>query len=111
PTLSVVVLLSTVTSSGARALPTRRSSDLRAHARPAQCHVLADDLIDTGSFSYCCDVVTSNEPGHEESLRRVPRPFGIACGPAERSEEHTSELQSRFDLGSRLRLDKTKATS
>src|SRR5699024_4674144 len=63
----------------------------RAHARSAQGHVLADDLIDAGSFSYCCDVVTSNEPGHEESLGRVPRPFGIACGPAESHRPRSRE--------------------
>src|SRR5207249_7857035 len=40
--------------------------------------------------------------------RSAPRP---ACGPSDRerrSEEHTSELQSRFDLVCRLLLEKKK---
>src|SRR6185503_21100587 len=35
----------------------------------------------------------------------VPRPY---CRPAERSEEHTSELQSRLHLVGRLVLEKKK---
>src|SRR5207249_6165940 len=34
----------------------------------------------------------------------------IAAGPSERSEEHTSELQSRFDLVCRLLLEKKNTT-
>src|SRR5437868_10592676 len=33
-----------------------------------------------------------------------------SCGKATRSEEHTSELQSRFDLVCRLLLEKKKKT-
>src|SRR2546428_10110278 len=33
---------------------------------------------------------------------------GLACGRLERSEEHTSELQSRSDLVCRLLLEKKK---
>src|SRR5437868_12504104 len=36
------------------------------------------------------------------------RDVGPAAGPASRSEEHTSELQSRFDLVCRLLLEKKK---
>src|SRR6266403_2958976 len=36
------------------------------------------------------------------------RAFRIGCGPASRSEEHTSELQSRRDLVCRLLLEKKK---
>src|SRR5438067_6878424 len=35
-------------------------------------------------------------------------PFGLALVSVLRSEEHTSELQSRFDLVCRLLLDKKK---
>src|SRR5207249_8280409 len=38
--------------------------------------------------------------------RRYHRPLGAM--PGERSEEHTSELQSRFDLVCRLLLEKKK---
>src|SRR5699024_12565454 len=34
----------------------------------------------------------------------------ILCGGAHRSEEHTSELQSRFDIVCRLLLDNTRDT-
>src|SRR5699024_12526260 len=37
-----------------------------------------------------------------------PDPSGISDGPGQRSEEHTSELQSRFDLVCRLLLEKKK---
>src|SRR5437868_9478248 len=42
-----------------------------------------------------------------------PAPRCPACHPAatSRSEEHTSELQSRFDLVCRLLLEKKKKTS
>src|SRR5207249_6686563 len=41
----------------------------------------------------------------------TPSPFRVAAGvmhPLTRSEEHTSELQSRFDLVCRLLLEKKK---
>src|SRR5438067_9144242 len=41
-------------------------------------------------------------------LRLAPRQSPIAAGCASRSEEHTSELQSRFDLVCRLLLEKKK---
>src|SRR5437868_7978981 len=40
------------------------------------------------------------------SRRRASRPASARCGS--RSEEHTSELQSRFDLVCRLLLEKKK---
>src|SRR2546428_8707820 len=41
-----------------------------------------------------------------ESVPSQPRPFAGAMGrPSERSEEHTSELQSRSDLVCRLLLE------
>src|SRR6266513_5642930 len=40
-------------------------------------------------------------------FRRTPKRLRPACTP-ERSEEHTSELQSRFDLVCRLLLEKKK---
>src|SRR5207249_10291146 len=72
--------------------PTRRSSDLPAlHARlchPARLRSRLDRRADRA--------------GHE--LRGGP-------GHPQRSEEHTSELQSRFDLVCRLLLEKKKKTS
>src|SRR5438067_7391064 len=47
------------------------------------------------------DVITASDAG----VRSAPaRP----CKPRKRSEEHTSELQSRFDLVCRLLLEKKK---
>src|SRR2546428_3308013 len=40
--------------------------------------------------------------------RRGSRTIGCIYGPFERSEEHTSELQSRSDLVCRLLLEKKK---
>src|SRR5699024_12225328 len=83
--------------------PTRRSSDLR-----------------DGSYS---SVLSWTNSGHKPTLRTAPTPPGLgspvraheACqtsGRAHRaqlrSEEHTSELQSRFDLVCRLLLEKKK---
>src|SRR5438067_10222074 len=46
---------------------------------------------------------------HENSLRHVPRRHkGTKFLIGTRSEEHTSELQSRFDLVCRLLLEKKK---
>src|SRR2546421_7816679 len=56
----------------------------------------------------------SHRPGaHHDSHRaehEVDRPNGVFIEP-ERSEEHTSELQSRSDLVCRLLLEKKKYTS
>src|SRR5699024_11616352 len=39
----------------------------------------------------------------------IPGKIGLAKTPIKRSEEHTSELQSRFDLVCRLLLEKKKS--
>src|SRR5437868_12602115 len=46
-----------------------------------------------------------------EQLARVQADFKNAQKRLERSEEHTSELQSRFDLVCRLLLEKKKKTT
>src|SRR5699024_11596070 len=53
----------------------------------------------------------SPRAGAREVSAAAVRPGG-RCGPGagRRSEEHTSELQSRFDLVCRLLLDKEKRT-
>src|SRR5690349_23534201 len=45
---------------------------------------------------------------HGVQLRQRPVPLGQRRRPAVRSEEHTSELQSRRDLVCRLLLEKKK---
>ena len=55
-----------------------------------------------------CDAVRNCSPTLiSHGLRRASFPRGEAFGLA-RSEEHTSELQSRFDLVCRLLLEKKK---
>src|SRR5438067_7178922 len=44
----------------------------------------------------------------QSSIQRLRPPTAEQCAEAERSEEHTSELQSRFDLVCRLLLEKKK---
>src|SRR5437868_12694812 len=51
----------------------------------------------------------SQSPPPSPDRVTVRRRSGCPLGP-ERSEEHTSELQSRFDLVCRLLLEKKKAT-
>src|SRR5699024_12883546 len=68
--------------------PTRRSSDLARHGGPRRS---APD----GSSGSAAGPVS---PRGGRARRRLPR----------RSEEHTSELQSRFDLVCRLLLEKKK---
>src|SRR5699024_12221953 len=75
-------------------LPTRRSSDLlslmfvRVHLRTSNGKVISYQQVIIVSYWY----------------QRVMPMALITC----RSEEHTSELQSRFDLVCRLLLEKKK---
>src|SRR5438034_2224575 len=71
--------------------PTRRSSDLRPTARPRSSRLSPNG----GSSS--CPITWSRR-----SMRRRKR---------QRSEEHTSELQSHSDLVCRLLLEKKKKIS
>src|SRR5699024_12535803 len=75
--------------------PTRRSSDLRPGSRPLP--------PPPGPCAWRCSVLPI------PSACRLPcgaNSSDEACPCAPRSEEHTSELQSRFDLVSRLLLEK-----
>src|SRR5690606_41056147 len=83
--------------------PTRRSSDLgvrRAPPRPSS------------GTPRCARRGPTTRRRAPASRRRAPRPAGRARGPASpRSEEHTSELQSRENLVCRLLLEKKKKIS
>src|SRR5699024_12511436 len=67
------------------------------------CHLGEDDegALQPRVLRQSCRV------GVERGGDRGARWYG--CGPRLRSEEHTSELQSRFDLVCRLLLEKKKA--
>src|SRR5207249_12273275 len=84
--------------------PTRRSSDLKqhvaAHRRPSQTNGNAGPPRALRHFD------VGPEPWRAEKLLHA-----LGCDlRAFRSEEHTSELQSRFDLVCRLLLEKKKHT-
>src|SRR5207249_4258498 len=71
---------------------------------------LAKKLVNDGShmLDLCCAIVGEDEKGYISSIlekiaTRVPAPILV---DSTRSEEHTSELQSRFDLVCRLLLEK-----
>src|SRR5699024_11263896 len=55
----------------------------------------------------CCLVWFTISARHEK-LEKTIKFFWLPPGPDARSEEHTSELQSRFDLVCRLLLEKKK---
>src|SRR5206468_10885324 len=77
--------------------PTRRSSDLeggRAPFREAGALTRRPSAVDL-----------SRAAGEAQSRERAPGP---RAGITARSEEHTSELQSRSDLVCRLLLEKKK---
>src|SRR5699024_12836236 len=91
--------------------PTRRSSDLeRAHReidnadhRDTEVGLL---LMDLDRFKEVND--TFGHATGDRMLQAVARRLTHSVRPGDlvRSEEHTSELQSRFDLVCRLLLDK-----
>src|SRR5207247_2858243 len=53
---------------------------------------------------------TSSRSASRASAKAASRTSGRSAWPNERSEEHTSELQSRVDLVCRLLLEKKKST-
>src|SRR5699024_12027458 len=92
-----------------RPLPTRRSSDLLCQEIPAK------DLRIAITNPACASEITSCVPDKPRDFNCSKKivhvsslsPF-LRRKPRIRSEEHTSELQSRFDLVCRLLLEKKK---
>src|SRR5699024_12494921 len=74
--------------------PTRRSSDLR-HFCQNDAHLFVTPSQIKSEVANVCDLIFE-----------VYKDFGIT--DYRRSEEHTSELQSRFDLVCRLLLEKKR---
>src|SRR5699024_12104504 len=91
--------------------PTRRSSDLRGTERGnAGCFVTSTFFCAAKTAGTCARWPT----GTERCCAALPAgwttPPGTVTKPSGRSEEHTSELQSRFDLVCRLLLEKKNST-
>src|SRR5699024_11492424 len=90
--------------------PTRRSSDLIDATIQAQAPKMAPHT----PFMRDNIAADLNMPAERinikaktnEGLGHIGRKEGIAAQVVARSEEHTSELQSRFDLVCRLLLEK-----
>src|SRR5207249_7756360 len=94
--------------------------------QPGHAETCGVKLRRSSDWSTCCATCTSSvrsPPGRGvrdtrivspmPSCKRIDRPAVLAMTPfapipASRSEEHTSELQSRFDLVCRLLLEKKK---
>src|SRR5699024_12126675 len=87
--------------------PTRRSSDLNtvvvssAHTRRTDKRIEIIFFMALSSFHFC----------QKRKFWCCFPPFREKAGLVRRSEEHTSELQSRFDLVCRLLLEKKNKTN
>src|SRR5699024_12878556 len=106
PLLSSPSLPSPPTPRARHSLPTRRSSDLGSRNR----YLRADPHSDRSRDERRPDEF---QPRHARRSRAGVRehPPGRRGPREERSEEHTSELQSRFDLVCRLLLEKKNKTN
>src|SRR5690606_41495607 len=89
-----------------RSFPTRRSSDLCSWPCPA-----TSPPSPNWPGSPPCTSHRSPRPTRRPCWTTRPTaPSTRACGPDSRSEEHTSELQSRENLVCRLLLEKKNNT-
>src|SRR5207249_11901484 len=91
--------------------PTRRSSDLRQSPKPISAveFVRAMETQQTSLIDrYFRQRHDPNARGAND--RSLLFTAVLREDPIDRSEEHTSELQSRFDLVCRLLLEKKKTT-
>src|SRR5699024_12751640 len=100
----LLCLLCTRSSSDLRSLPTRRSSDLGGKRRNIFMDYVERVLAELKAKN-------PGEPEFHQAATEILnglRPVVAKHPKYERSEEHTSELQSRFDLVCRLLLEKKK---
>src|SRR5699024_12057047 len=88
--------------------PTRRSSDLLPIWKKQNCPNTSQfNCMQKNHFHVCTQASTFGIPVFMEGRRLQPTRRWLT--EVSRSEEHTSELQSRFDLVCRLLLEKKKA--
>src|SRR5207248_5433211 len=96
----------TVTGVQTCALPISETAVLREGPEPTANRKALPVMfiLMLGLFIYLADANMNNRAG--EFDRRVYYPFTSLASVDERSEEHTSELQSPYDLVCRLLLEK-----
>src|SRR5699024_12876918 len=70
------------------------------------CTLSLHDALPIFIAASATDLPRSQQPQHEVELNNEHLPPLTIAYATERSEEHTSELQSRFDLVCRLLLEK-----
>src|SRR5690606_41745374 len=91
--------------------PTRRSSDLEGTAQAVpSLHVLPSSPISPRRTAPRPPSVPAAHPTKGCLCERTQRPLRLDDPRSARSEEHTSELQSRENLVCRLLLEKKKTT-
>src|SRR5207249_12103194 len=87
--------------------PTRRSSDLVKSARFGGADVTHSALDFTSGAGGALDILLSDKSAEASGSVRSEKDESMSgIMVALRTEEHTSELQSRFELVCRLLLDK-----
>src|SRR5207249_12331804 len=79
-------------------------NDLAGNARPVEIKLFGPDLAALEAYGTRLDSAMAGIDGLEDLFSGVSEPTAEMA----RSEEHTSELQSRFDLVCRLLLEKKK---
>src|SRR5207249_9991222 len=104
---SCLYLIRSPSHSDIHSFPTRRSSDLK------RCEARLYRRVVRRSLTHRVEAILKDA---HRAIRRSERRERLAEGGVEvraqvrRSEEHTSELQSRFDLVCRLLLEKKTAS-
>src|SRR2546421_1579344 len=111
---AICVLMVTDISRPCPSAGTRNTADTRPSARnePRSGSLNSSSAVSTHTS---IDTIASRKYGRVLPIRIWPRVSGVAYSassvPRSRSEEHTSELQSRSDLVCRLLLEKKKKKS
>src|SRR5699024_11246042 len=91
--------------------PTRRSSDLkRDRSRGTPTRPTRPQGQTSNTSARINQATTTPSPRHQRHQPGDSMSAPALKPPFSRSEEHTSELQSRFDLVCRLLLEKKKKT-
>src|SRR5699024_12322341 len=88
------------------ALPISRSKSLSLDANSYHLKIFIDPIYDGGNMGFVVIIIDNSETRKAELMRREFSANVTHELKSPRLEEHTSELQSRFDLVCRLLLEK-----